>query len=288
MRRKDLLHMLLAYAVVIAGGYAAVVYLEQGLLMNGFWADIVGTVIIFAFSRVYKNSTFYDAYWSVIPPLLAVYWACAYAGTGADLGRQALVLGLVMFWGIRLTANWAIYWPGLHHEDWRYAPIKENAGKAEFFADFAAIHFFPTLIVFASCLPIYAAVGMDGRALNWLDGLAFLVTFSAILIELIADVQLHSFALTKKPGEIMQSGLWRYSRHPNYFGEFGFWFGLMLFGLAANPQGWWWIVPGAVAMLLMFIFVSIPLLDDRSKERRPDYAAHMEKVSGFVPWVSKL
>ena len=108
------------------------------------------------------------------------------------------------------------------------------------------------------------------------------------LAVLIADVQLHTFALTKKPGEIMQSGLWRYSRHPNYFGEFGFWFGIMLFGLAANPQAWWWIIPGATAMLIMFVFVSIPLLDDRSKERRADYGEHMKKVSAFVPWFSKL
>ena len=82
----------------------------------------------------------------------------------------------------------------------------------------------------------------------------------------------------------MQTGLWKYSRHPNYFGEMSFWIGLMLFGLAAHPEGWWWIMPGGIAMTAMFFFVSIPLIDDRSKENRPGYDEHMKKVSAIIPW----
>jgi len=66
-----------------------------------------------------------------------------------------------------------------------------------------------------------------------------------------------------------------------------FWIGLMLFGLAAHPQGWWWIMPGAVSMTLMFYLVSVPLMDTRSAERRPEYRQHMEKVSAIVPWFPK-
>ena len=165
---------------------------------------------------------------------------CALLGDGGDRKRIDstrvwLVVVLVWLWGIRLTANWATFWPGLEHEDWRYAPIKEGAGKLDALADFSAIHLFPTVIVFVSCLPIYAAVAMDAQPLNWLDYIAAAVTATAILIELVADIQLHRFLNHRKEGEIMKTGLWAYSRHPNYFGEWLFWAGLALFGVAAVP-----------------------------------------------------
>ena len=261
--------------------------LDQSPLWNMFWADIAATVAIFVFSRLYKNSSFYDAYWSVIPPLIALYWTMAATAQGIDMTRAWLVVILVWLWGVRLTANWATFWPGLEHEDWRYAPIKTNAGKWNALADFSAIHLFPTVIVFAACLPIYAAVAMDARPLNALDYLAAAVTLIAILIELVSDIQLHRFLTHRKPGEIMKTGLWALSRHPNYFGEWLFWAGLALFGLAAVPSAWWWVLPGAIAMLVMFLVASIPMIDKRSVERRPEYQAHMARVSGFVPWFPK-
>lgn len=281
---KDLIPITVAYAVAILAAVVTLAILDTGLLMKTFIADVVATVVIFAFSRYYKNSSFYDAYWSVIPPLIVVYWALYHTAESIEPARQALVIILVWLWGIRLTANWASHWEGLVHEDWRYEPIKKQAGRWELFADFGGIHLFPTLIVFSSCLPLYAAVTIGERPLNALDLIAFVVTAGAIIIELAADLQLHAFIKDKKPGEIMQSGLWQFSRHPNYFGEMSFWFGLMLFGLAAHPSGWWWIMPGAIAMAAMFFFVSIPLMDKRSVERRPEYADHMKQVSAIVPW----
>ena len=204
-----------------------------------------------------------------------------------DGTRAWLVIVLVWLWGIRLTVNWATYWPGLEHEDWRYGPIKTNAGKWNALADFSAIHLFPTVIVFVACLPIYAAVAMDARPLNWLDYVAAAVTALAIIIELLSDIQLHRFLAHRKEGEIMKTGLWAYSRHPNYFGEWLFWAGLALFGIAAVPSAWWWVLPGAIAMLVMFLVASIPMIDKRSVERRPEYEAHMARVSGFVPWFPK-
>src|SRR3546814_4523043 len=93
--------------------------------------------------------------------------------------------------------------------------------------------------------------------LGWLDTVAAIVTFGAITIEMVADFQLHHFIATKKPGSFINSGLWAWSRHPNYFGETAFWWGLMLFGLAVAPDQWWWLVLGALAMTVMFVFVSI-------------------------------
>lgn len=287
MKLTGLLHITFAYIVTLGVAWGALEVLDQSPLWNVFWADIAATVAIFVFSRLYKNSSFYDAYWSVIPPLIALYWTMAATAQGIDMTRAWLVVILVWLWGVRLTANWATFWPGLEHEDWRYAPIKTNAGKWNALADFSAIHLFPTVIVFAACLPIYAAVAMDARPLNTLDYLAAAVTLIAILIELVSDIQLHRFLTHRKPGEIMKTGLWALSRHPNYFGEWLFWAGLALFGLAAVPSAWWWVLPGAIAMLVMFLVASIPMIDKRSVERRPEYQAHMARVSGFVPWFPK-
>ena len=287
MKLTGLLHITFAYIVTLGVAWGALEVLDQSPLWNMFWADIAATVAIFVFSRLYKNSSFYDAYWSVIPPLIALYWTMAATAQGIDMTRAWLVVILVWLWGVRLTANWATFWPGLEHEDWRYAPIKTNAGKWNALADFSAIHLFPTVIVFAACLPIYAAVAMDARPLNTLDYLAAAVTLIAILIELVSDIQLHRFLTHRKPGEIMKTGLWALSRHPNYFGEWLFWAGLALFGLAAVPSAWWWVLPGAIAMLVMFLLASIPMIDKRSVERRPEYQAHMARVSGFVPWFPK-
>jgi steroid 5-alpha reductase family enzyme len=289
--------MTLAYVVTLGVGWITLLALGQSPIWDMFWADIAATVAIFIFSRLYKNSSFYDAYWSVIPPLIALYWALEATAIEAtaieatavavDDTRAWLVIVLVWLWGIRLTINWATYWPGLEHEDWRYGPIKTNAGKWNALADFSAIHLFPTVIVFVACLPIYVAVAMDARPLNWLDYVAAAVTALAIIIELLSDIQLHRFLAHRKEGEIMKTGLWAYSRHPNYFGEWLFWAGLALFGIAAVPSAWWWVLPGSVAMLIMFLVASIPMIDKRSVERRPEYEAHMARVSGFVPWFPK-
>ena len=287
MKLTGLLHITFAYIVTLGVAWGALEVLDESPLWNMFWADLAATVAIFVFSRLYKNSSFYDAYWSVIPPLIALYWTMAATAQGIDMTRAWLVVILVWLWGVRLTANWATFWPGLEHEDWRYGPIKTNAGKWNALADFSAIHLFPTVIVFAACLPIYAAVAMDARPLNALDYLAAAVTLIAILIELVSDIQLHRFLTHRKPGEIMKTGLWALSRHPNYFGEWLFWAGLALFGLAAVPSAWWWVLPGAIAMLVMFLVASIPMIDKRSVERRPEYQAHMARVSGFVPWFPK-
>lgn len=284
MLSKDLIPVCIAYAIAILGAVIALAVLDGDILVKTLYADLVATVIIFAFSVKYKNSSFYDAYWSVIPPLFVIYWALFSVSPDVDPVRQSMVMLLVWLWGIRLTANWAAHWEGMTHEDWRYGPIREKAGKFALLADFFGIHLFPTLIVFLACLPIYAATCIGGKPLNWLDYVAFIVTAGAILIEMTADLQLHAFISNKQPGQHLDTGLWKYSRHPNYFGQFGFWFGLMLFGLAAHPQGWMWIISGSVAMWAMFVFISIPLMDERSVERRPDYAEYMKKTAAFILW----
>ena len=273
-----------AYAVAIAvgGAWLALGPRTDHLWLDGLIADLLATLVIFGFSRRYANSSFYDAYWSVIPPLLIGWW-WSQAGDGASDTRALLVMLVVVVWAVRLTANWVYAFPGLHHEDWRYPLLKQKAGRAEAVVDLAAIHVVPTLQVFLGCLPAYVAVTYAGRAVGWLDYLAVVVGLGAVALEYAADVQMYRFARTKQPGQAMDRGLWAWSRHPNYFGEFTFWFALALFGVAAAPGDAWWLFVGAAAMLALFLGASIPLMEERSLERRPSYQDVIDRVPKFLP-----
>lgn len=278
----DYRSIVLAYTVTLAAGALALYGLPLKAPYDALAADLVATVVIFAFSLGYRNSSFYDAYWSVIPPLLALHWY-AMAPAAIDPLRALCVLALVTLWALRLTANWALHWGGLGHEDWRYPLVRQKAGRFAVAADFAGIHLFPTLQVFLGCLPVYAVMSLGTAPFGLLDLLAAGVTLGAIVIETLADRQLHAFAARRTPGSFIQEGLWAWSRHPNYFGELSFWWGLMLFGLASAPAAWFWVIPGALAMTLMFCFASIPLMEQRSLARRPGYADYRQRVWALVP-----
>ena len=278
---RSLVIVTVAYLIAVAVGYA---WLLWGPATGRLWldtliADILATLVVFAFSRAYRNSSFYDAYWSVIPPLLLFYW---WSQGDGDALRTWLIAVLVVVWAVRLTANWVYAFPGLHHEDWRYPMFRERAGRFELVADLVAIHLIPTLQVFLGMVPVYVAVTTPGGGLAWLTVIAFVVGMAAVTLEGVADVQMHRFVASARPGDVMDRGLWSWSRHPNYFGEFGFWLALALFGLAAAPQAWW-LFAGAAAMLAMFLGASIPMMETRSLRRRPGYQAVIDRVSRFVP-----
>ena len=276
----------------VAGGYVAafvVAWITVFLVpedLSPLWtvaiADVAATLVIFAFSRGLKCSSMYDAYWSVAPIVIVFYWVF-HSEPGIHPIRAGAVLFLVTWWGVRLTYNWARSWPGLDHSDWRYDILKEKAPKLWFLSDLFAIHLIPTVEVFLGLSGAWVALAAGTSPLSWIDLVALIVTASAITIETMADQQLVTFAKVKKPGEIIQTGLWKYSRHPNYFGEISFWWGLYIFGLAADPS-YIWTVAGPLAMTAMFLGVSIPWMDRRSCERRLEYAEHMQRVNGLVPW----
>jgi steroid 5-alpha reductase family enzyme len=273
-----------AYVVAIAVGAA---WLAWGPGTGRVWldtliADVLATLVVFVFSRAYRNSSFYDAYWSVIPPLLLFYWWCQ-AAPAVDTLRCSLVAIVVVLWAIRLTANWVYAFPGLHHEDWRYPMFKERAGRLDPLADLVAIHLIPTLQVFLGMVPVYVAVSRPGPGWMWLSWAAFVLGIGAVALELVADVQMHRFVAQRQAGVAMDRGVWSWSRHPNYFGEFSFWVALALFGIAAAPGDWWWLILGAVAMLAMFLGASIPMMEQRSLQRRPSYQEVIDRVSRFVP-----
>jgi len=273
-----------AYVIALA---AAAAWLVWGPDTRWLWldtliADLLATLVVFAASRRYGNSSFYDPYWSVVPPALLVFW-WSQGGLGIDDARSWLVAVVMFLWAIRLTANWVHGFPGLHHEDWRYPMLRDQAGRMELPVDLFAIHLVPTVEVFLATLPVYVVVTRPGRELGWLDAVALLVGVGAVALELGADVQMLRFVRQRQPGQVMDRGLWSWSRHPNYFGELSFWFSLALFGVAASPGDAWWLFAGTVAMLAMFLGASIPMMEERSLERRPGYQDVIDRVPRLVP-----
>ena len=149
---------------------------------------------------------------------------------------------------------------------------------------FLGLHLMPTLMVFAGCLSLYPALVTGGAPAGVLDEAALTVTAGAIWLEAAADQQLRRFVTSgPEPGVILDQGLWKVSRHPNYFGEMSFWWGLYLFGLAADPS-WWWTFVGPLAITLMFRFISLPMIEKRMVERRPGFADHAQRTSLVIPW----
>jgi len=281
-KAQSLLWILFAYLSCIAAAGAYLYVANGNMLFASFVADVIATAVIFGFSRAFRNSSFYDAYWSVIPPLFLVYWWLTRTADAQFL-RYALVSVVVWYWACRLTWNWGKHWEGLAHEDWRYPIVKQKLPGFDYIPDFLGIHLFPTIQVFLGMLPMYAAVALSSRAVGWLDYVACAIGIAAVSLQLIADRQLHRFIAMRQPGQIIDSGLWGWSRHPNYFGEISFWLSLALFGLAAYPEGWWWQIIGVISMLTMFLLASIPLMETRSLERRPQYQEIIDRVSMLVP-----
>jgi steroid 5-alpha reductase family enzyme len=279
-RTTGLVVVVVAY--VVAGGVAwAVAEVLEGHhpLTVTLGADVAATVVVFLASMVTGNSSLYDPYWSVAPPVVVLAW------TSHLDARSVIVDVLVLVWAVRLTANWALGWRGLGHEDWRYVQIRGENRAPWWLVSLTGIQLMPTLTVFAGLLAVWPAFG--GGGLNAIDAVAALVTVAAIAIEAAADIQLHTF--TGDPGnkgKIADRGLWRISRHPNYLGEIAFWWGLWLFGLAAAPS-WWWTVAGPILMVLLFALVSVPMMDRRSLARRPAYAEHMRRVPALLPRLTR-
>ena len=196
-----------------------------------------------------------------------------------------LVCVLVLVWGVRLTGNWVHRWNGLEDEDWRYVLLRSRHGTRYWIVSWFGIHLLPTVLVFLGCLPLYAVLA-DPQVPLWIGDLVPLaITAAAIWIEARADLELVRFrASDPDPSETLATGLWRLSRHPNYFGEILFWWGLFGFALAANPSYWWTCV-GAIAITLLFRFISVPMIDERMLERRPGYEERIRSVPAIIPRV---
>ena len=282
-RRRGQAQVAFCYAVALAVG------LSVGFALRGkhpivvaALADVAATAVVFAFSWKYDNSSFYDPYWSLAPIPMGVYWASL--NPDRPEVRQVLALTLLTVWGLRLTANWVARWRGTLDEDFRYVEIRGRTGRLYWPASFLSIHLMPTAWVFLGLLPLYPALAKPAPGFGPLDALATAVTALAVAIEGVADFQLRRFLRTRQDAEaVLDRGLWAWSRHPNYFGEVLFWWGVFLFGLASGP-GWGWTAVGPLSITLLFVLVSVPWMDRRMLSRHPGWAEYRRRTSGLVPW----
>jgi steroid 5-alpha reductase family enzyme len=294
LKGQRFLPVVIAYVLALAAAAASMAMLADWLDGSLLWlaavGDLVATLVVFGFSAAYRNSSFYDPYWSVVPPVLLAYWILA-AGLPIDL-RSVLLAGLVGWWALRLTHNWARGWHGLGDEDWRYRQLQAQLGVAYWPVSLLGIHLMPTVWVFLGCLGLYLASGaaeVDGLAaasrapLGWMDGVAALVTAAAVWLERRADLELLKFREQRtSASELLRTGVWAWCRHPNYLGEIGFWVGVCLFGVAANPSAWWvWL--GPAVMIALFAGVTISMIERKLAAAKPGYASYQAAVPRLVP-----
>ena len=137
-------------------------------------------------------------------------------------------------------------------------------------------------MVLVGCLALEPAL-TSPTPFGVLDVVAIGVTLAAIVLEAVADVQLVDFkARNTDPQAFLATGVWRWSRHPNYLGEIGFWVGLWMFGIIADPWAGWTIF-GPVAMVALFAGYSIPAMDARMEAKRPGYAEYRKSVPALLP-----
>ncbi len=284
---RDKLLILLYYCIAFIISYLCVEFIDiPNLYLRTLVADIIATLFIYIMSLVHKNTSVYDPYWSVYPVFIISYWlTVVYSQYAPITARQIIVTILVWWWALRLTYNWTKYWQGMGHEDWRYTQYRKEQPKLFPIINFFGLQMMPTLWVFGGCMPIYAAF-ISEKPFGVLDIIGTVIMVNAILFETISDIQMHRFQRIKKPGEFITTGLWKYSRHPNYFGEVTLWWGIWFFGIAGDLS-YWWTVIGPLLITLLFIFVSIPMMEKHNLEKRNGYEGYIKSVSALIPWKAK-
>lgn len=290
-----------AYAAALVAGVASWWLIsDRGLLDDPFWVGLAvtcaSTLVIWVFSIASDNSSIYDPYWVIAPPLLALALKATGAGglVGEWSGRQVAVVACLSVWAIRYHVfyPWSGWRTGLVREDWRYEAMR-SAPVPYWLSSLVGMHLFPTVLVYFAFAPAALVLTADPSRqppLGLWDLVGVVGALTAVAIELVADEQLRRYRETPayQEGGSIRRGLWKYSRHPNYFGEVLFWLSMIPFavspGLLDDEPAL--VLSGPVAMALFFR-VSCGLMDVRSLERRPGYEKVIAEVSAMVPWPPK-
>ncbi len=204
---------------------------------------------------------------------------------------RLLILVAILFWGIRLTANWAYTFKSLAHEDWRYRMLRKKTGGAYPLINFVGIHLVPTLVVYLCVLPAVKVVISNSGSVSPLENplayMALLLSIGAALMQGIADIQMHSFR-KKGSGGFIRNGLWKNSRHPNYLGEILMWWGIGISAVSAIGFNfpYFLLLAGAVANTALFLFVSIPLAEGKQAQK-DGYDEYKAQTRALLPFAKK-
>ncbi len=291
-RIKGYLFITLSYIIACVAGYFVFESIAANLSSDDIWrvaaavfvADVAATVIVWAFGLIFKNSSFYDPYWSLMPFIIILFLMIRFNLFGFS---NIIFFGVLSFWSWRLTINWAYTFSSLKTQDWRYEKYKTEHGKAVWhILNFVGINMMPTIFVFAGLLPGIFLTLAD-FAFNPISLFGAAVIIIGATAELFADNSMHVFRKNNTDSNaVIKTGLWKYSRHPNYLGEISVWLGVYLYMLPLLPQMWYMFF-GFVMMVLLFVFVSIPLAEKRQLAKRPAYQEYKNTVSMLIPFPVK-
>ena len=252
-----------------------------------FWA-FVGVIslmtLLWIVSIPLKNVSIVDLFWGIG---FIVANSVYFFYEGDIFSRHILVFVLVGIWGLRLSLYLLIrnYGKG---EDFRYQEFRRQYGPNRYwwFSFFQVFLLQGVLIMLVSLPLLGVRTQTTGHELNWIDYFAVLVWIVGFLFETVGDYQLARFK--KDPtnkGKVLNSGLWRYTRHPNYFGDAAVWWSFGLFSLAS---GAYWHIVGTVLMTYLIIKISgVSLLESSLQKAKPKYKEYIDKTSAFIPWFPK-
>jgi steroid 5-alpha reductase family enzyme len=226
-----------------------------------------------------KDASIVDILWA--PGFVLLGWAVILAdhGTGA---AGWIAVGLVTAWAVRLGTH--IFVRRRHHgqEDHRYTTIRRKFGPRFPLASLFVVFWLQAVLLWIISWPLQAAVA--AREITPVAMIGWIMTLAGIVTEGLADAQLAAFrAAPDSAGRVLDTGLWRWSRHPNYFGDFLIWWGFFLAAIGGGGP-WWTVVSPLLMTALLMHFSGAGLMEDTIGDRRPGYKAYVARTSRFFPW----
>ena len=238
-------------------------------------------VTVWLASLLVADASIVDVFWGV--GFIVVGWVCFAVGHGAHNRRLLLAL-LVTVWGARLALHIGARNLG-KGEDRRYVEMRERDGSRFWLTSLYRVFAVQAVVLWVISLPLQAGGSLGGgRALGVLDAIGGGVWLLGFCFEALGDLQLvHFKADPSNRRRVMDRGLWRYTRHPNYFGDATMWWGLGLIALGAGGAGAWGLVGAAMDTLILTRVSGKPVLEKDIETRRPGYRDYIERTSGFLP-----
>jgi len=233
-------------------------------------------------SLALRNSSIVDIFWG--PGFVVANWVYFALTPAGFPGRKWLIGILVTIWGLRLGSyilwrNWG------KEEDFRYRKWREEAGGKWWWQSFFKVFLLQGLLLWVISAPLLAAQrGATPARLTVLDCVAIAVWVIGFFFEALGDLQMARFrGNPANKGQVLDTGVWRYTRHPNYFGDATQWWAYYLIA-AATPGGLWTIFSPLLMTALLLRVSGVALLEKTLQETKPQYREYVETTSPFIPW----
>jgi len=245
---------------------------------------LILVTLLWIWSVFIKNVSIVDIFWGLGFVVVNTFYVFM---SGELNARKIVILTLVCIWGFRLAIYLAIRNIG-KGEDFRYQEFRQNYGPKRYwwFSYFQTFLLQGILIMIISLPLLGINYNNSNGNLQILDYLGIIIWIIGFTFETVGDFQLSNFKRdSKNKGKILHTGLWKYTRHPNYFGDSAVWWAYGIFSIAA---GSYWQAIGAVIMTLLILKISgVSLLEKTLKETKPQYKEYIQKTSSFIPWFPK-